>query len=468
MLATQFKARLNEIENLYNNAHACCEVIPEAIDLTGWQKVFEQVMRDTYDGKIKPGQLTEQHVKETYQELNKAAGTGYGKNWVKTNDKGKDGEMRESNLPDPRIVKMKRNLYKFSAAKNASMLAELNDKLYKDGELVSFEEFKLEAQKLNIRYNENYLQAEYQTARQSGHMAQKWESIDSNRKLFPNLKYKTQGDSRVRPEHEKLDGIIAPIDSPFWAKYYPPNGWRCRCDVVQTAENASIDMPDNFPEVQPEFEINIGITGQTFKEEGKDSHKFFALTRDDKNWVKAFEMSKLDAPYDNVYTAPNGAKVDVSIYADEKDLSENINCAIAIADNLDKDMKIRPHVNIPGVKNPELEHKGLKGDRVSPKGKSIKSVVNDAFKKKLGAGGQLSDEDKAFLGIELHFELSTQNLAEFTQQAWSKFNNYSQKLDFVIFYKGFDAVEVTREDLKKGYAEFAYKISTLTNKKRRK
>jgi len=56
-----------------------------AIDVEGWVKVMERIARDTFDGKIKPGDLDEAHVLNTYRELNKATGTGYGKNWLSIN-----------------------------------------------------------------------------------------------------------------------------------------------------------------------------------------------------------------------------------------------------------------------------------------------------------------------------------------------------------------------------------------------
>jgi SPP1 gp7 family putative phage head morphogenesis protein len=45
----------------------------------------------------------------------------------------------------------------------------------------------------------------------------------------PYWKYLTLGDSRVRPAHRALHGLILPWDSPFWDEHDPPWEWGCRC-----------------------------------------------------------------------------------------------------------------------------------------------------------------------------------------------------------------------------------------------
>lgn len=35
-----------------------------------------------------------------------------------------------------------------------------------------------------------------------------------------------------RPHHLALNGVVQPAESDFWQRYYPPNGWGCRCRVV--------------------------------------------------------------------------------------------------------------------------------------------------------------------------------------------------------------------------------------------
>lgn len=242
-------------------------------------------------------------VRETFNEIKSGAGKGYGANFTKF---GKNAAR------DKAVLKMQRNIFKFSGAKNYVQLVELNDKMVKAGRVVSFDEFKEEALKINDKYNINYLQAEFQTARQAGHHARNWQQYQDEKKLFPNLKYKTAGDKLVRDSHRALEGTIAPIDSPFWDKYYPPNGYRCRCFVVQSAETVSPDLPTNVEEVKQEFRFNVGKENQVFKENGKAEHPYFSVLVDnpeveaevERQMVKAFRDQVRAWSKDNIAGKP--------------------------------------------------------------------------------------------------------------------------------------------------------------------
>lgn len=39
-------------------------------------------------------------------------------------------------------------------------------------------------------------------------------------------------DERTRPAHRAMHGFKAPLDSPVWGEWWPPNGHRCRCRIV--------------------------------------------------------------------------------------------------------------------------------------------------------------------------------------------------------------------------------------------
>lgn len=53
---------------------------------------------------------------------------------------------------------------------------------------------------------------------------------------LPLVGYVTMRDERVRASHRAWDGVILPIDDPWWDGHTPPCGWRCRCRVVAMTE----------------------------------------------------------------------------------------------------------------------------------------------------------------------------------------------------------------------------------------
>ena len=49
----------------------------------------------------------------------------------------------------------------------------------------------------------------------------------------------------VRPAHLAPDGIIRPVDDPFWNTHSPPAGFRCRCSLISLSEAQARSNGDN-------------------------------------------------------------------------------------------------------------------------------------------------------------------------------------------------------------------------------
>jgi SPP1 gp7 family putative phage head morphogenesis protein len=58
------------------------------------------------------------------------------------------------------------------------------------------------------------------------------EALADQRDIFPFQQYLSMGDSKVRPSHAALDGVVLPANSPFWLRHTPPWDWGCRCRVA--------------------------------------------------------------------------------------------------------------------------------------------------------------------------------------------------------------------------------------------
>lgn len=133
--------------------------------------------------------------------------------------------------------RLQRSDYIFSGLKTFHELNEAFPSLIdENGNRKPFERFLKDVRKIDNTYNHNYLRAEYNFASASAEMAARWEQFMEDGDRY-NLQYRTASDGKVRPEHAALHGITLPIDDPFWEQFTPPNGWNCRCSVVQVRKS---------------------------------------------------------------------------------------------------------------------------------------------------------------------------------------------------------------------------------------
>lgn len=126
------------------------------------------------------------------------------------------------------------------------------------------------------------LETIFRTNMQSAYAAGHWESIEATKEAFPYLMYDAVDDNRTRPEHESWDRLVLPVDDDFWKTHYPPNGYNCRCGVIQMDEddladeglsvseqpsikrrnwvNPTTGVTERIPEgIDPSFDYNVGL-----------------------------------------------------------------------------------------------------------------------------------------------------------------------------------------------------------------
>jgi len=76
----------------------------------------------------------------------------------------------------------------------------------------------------------------YRTNVQSAYMAGRYAQMGRAAQARPWWRYSAVNDSRTRPSHAALNGLVRRHDDPFWDSFYPPNGFRCRCSVQTLSE----------------------------------------------------------------------------------------------------------------------------------------------------------------------------------------------------------------------------------------
>lgn len=175
-----------------------------------------------------------------------------------------DSSMEQVQMTDLMRQRLSRSNYIFSGLKTFHELNEAFPSLLdSDGNRKPFEQFYNEVQKIDSTYNKNYLQAEYNFIQSSAEMAGKWEQFMEDGDRY-YLQYRTAGDDKVRPEHAALNGVTLPIGDKFWEEYYPPNGWNCRCTVVQVRKSKQAPTPHDEAMTRGEEALQLD-TKQMFR-----------------------------------------------------------------------------------------------------------------------------------------------------------------------------------------------------------
>ena len=265
-----------------------------------------------------------------------------------------DTSIRQVPMKEVSVRRLKESNYVFSGIK---VFHELNEAfpsmLDENNELRPFEDFLNDVQKINNTYNGSYLRTEYNFARQSSLSAARWKQFEKDGDRY-NLQYRTAEDERVRASHRKLDGITLPITSKFWDYYFPPNGWNCRCTVVQVRkgkypesdERKALDDGSQATagKHQEMFKFNPGKAMTTFpaynaytisKCKNCKNNGTMKLAADipDNELCGACKVVREDSPYSIVDT--ERGKVRIHSGHGKKERKENIEIATYLANKYD-------------------------------------------------------------------------------------------------------------------------------------
>ena len=215
------------------------------------KSVIDTAIKEVFEGKYQKGEISKPLFKQTYGRLSGAVDKGFAK--IRYGD------------PDYEFVQaLKHNTAVFSAFKNHHQTAELVGALVDSkGKVRSFSDFKKNALGISKKYNQRWLQTEYNMALHSSRTASKWKQFERTKHIYPNLEYMPSRSVKQRDSHKEYYGTVLSIEHSFWDTSLPPNGWGCNCWVRRSKKEASTE---DITPIKPTPGIvgNAGKTGQLF------------------------------------------------------------------------------------------------------------------------------------------------------------------------------------------------------------
>ncbi len=284
------------------------------------ERAFKETIEQVFSGKapgdsilLSTGRLLSGRVSEDYRA-------------AKSDFSTSDAEM---------ITRLTRDVWQFSAAKNYQQLRDMTLALRnEEGKLREWDDYVKAVEETGVKYNKTWMRTEYNSSVAGATSAARWVEFQRDADSIPNLKYQTVGDDHVRASHQVLDGIIRPIDDEFWDTHYPPNGWGCRCEALQSPRGQG-RITENLPAspVPSMFQTNFAKTGIIFPK----NHPYYV-------GIPKSELRKSIAwlPPENTFLTwdfGDDKLVDIHPLHGEKELKKNI-------DAVDLLLKYKPDARI--------------------------------------------------------------------------------------------------------------------------
>ena len=365
-------------------------------------------------------------------------------------DNAVDTALKEVPLDEVSVQRLKESNYVFSGIKTFHELKETFPSLLdEDGNRKPFERFLNDVQKVHKTYNVQYLRTEYNFAHASALMAARWKKFEQDGDRYL-LQYRTMYDKRVRRTHRMMHNITLPITSPFWDKYFPPNGWNCRCTVVQVrkgkypvsdeTEAMNLGSQATAGKYQEMFMFNPGKrmvshNGHTIRKCNRCSKRpdkmQLAADIPDNELCKACRI--VQGMKENGYIKDKNMVIGslISKIADKSRLlNNNIRAAKTLLRSFpEMEMAIRGHILKHNVSNPEYLINGLVADR---KGIESEKGIASGFNKAMKQGCKIVVVD-----LDMHPEkfpiLRTRKLSSEINNRHADFEEGKIKECYVIF-----------------------------------
>lgn len=201
--------------------------------------VFDEVLFKTYGNKLTQAMLN-----------------GYGINLK---------QVDWSTASSKTVTELLNNVWSFSAAKTYTQLKDFGALLVKpDGSYRNFKDFKIEAERI-AKTQLTWLKAEYNNAVGGAQMVALWKKIQAEKDILPLLQFDAVLDKGTTALCESINGVIKPVDDPFWLIYFPLNHWGCRSTVRQLRRGEITPDEDiSYPELPAMFKTNLGEKGLIF------------------------------------------------------------------------------------------------------------------------------------------------------------------------------------------------------------
>ncbi len=229
----------------------CCELALADEPLFDIQEMVDKALRNVYANNLK-GKVDPNLWNIAYKELNKAVEQSLGA--VAYVDA--DWALKEALMQNNAV---------FAAFKSHQQYNELKALIFDaDGKMKSFAAFKRDSKAVIGKYNQQWLQTEYNTTVARARTAQQWQEFQ--RSSIENIRWIPSRAAEPDPIHRGYWNTVLPKNHEFWIKNFPGNRYNCKCDWELTNDEVT-KLPEVDIRPQAGLKENPGMSQKIF---GKD------------------------------------------------------------------------------------------------------------------------------------------------------------------------------------------------------